>query len=225
MGEANGEKGPRHEYKKEDFIIRVHRKISEALVTLIYPVSFITPNIISWFGFALTLLSSLFLAIAVSNANYLIVAAVLYWLSAILDCVDGQLARKREETSFRGEWLESILEIMKGTAFWIAVGFNITTTKSVILGFDVWFLITVVISFINILTFMSIYASWLFQESQPVSHGHVYIAMGIMVFNLLEIALVICTILAILAIIYTLFEKSLLPQNVTHSKKRLKVDY
>jgi phosphatidylglycerophosphate synthase len=222
MGKPNGEKGSRYEYKKEDFIISAHRKISEPFVGIISPISFITPNRVTWFGFGLGLLSVLTLALAGTNIIYLMIAAILFWLSAIFDCVDGQLARKRVVTTYRGEFLDSILELLKGATLWIAIAFNISTRKSMIFGFDVWFLATIVISFVSILTFMSIYASLLFKEPQSVSHGHVYGVMIMMVFNLFEIVLFVFSILSVVAVVYTLFEKTFLRQN--ENGEQLKVE-
>ena len=211
-GKSNGEKSIRNSYKKEDSIIGFHRKLMEPIVDLIEPISIITPNRVTWFGCLLALLSSVALGLGTFDYAFMLIASFLYWFSALLDCVDGQLARKRKTSSLKGEWLDVVLEFGKGIFFWIAVGFNITSYKSEIWGFNVWFVIAIALSFLGFLTFMSIYTSWLFRESQPVSHGHVYIVLFIIIANILELALIIFTFLVILSVIYTLFEKTFLFQ-------------
>ncbi len=218
-GKVNKEKPTKYSHKKEGFIIRFHRKLAKPVVDWIYPISFITPNQITWLGFILACLSALLIAISRNNYIYLILASLLFWLSAIMDCIDGQLARMRKSSSDKGEWLDSILEIGKGFFFWIGVGFNLSTFKSQILGFNIWFLITINLTFLSFLTFMSIYSSWLFKESQPVSHGHVYFAIFVILFKLLELTLILFIIVTILSTVYMLIEKSLLLSNSTQDQK------
>ncbi len=218
MGKANGEKSSRHSYKKEDPVIGFHRKIAEPIVTFIEPFSLITPNRITWFGLLLTILSSIAIVLGALDYSYMVIASLLYWLSALMDCIDGQLARKRQCSSRKGEWLDSVLEYAKGIFFWIGAGLNITTYTSEIWGFNVWFLIALTLSSLGFLTIISIYTSWLFQESQPVSHGHVYIVIFIILTNTLELTLISFTILAILSIIYTLIEKTFLFHPVEQMK-------
>ena len=210
LGQENGDKGEEYAFKKEGWSLRFHRKISKPLVLLIKPFAFITPNHITWFGFFLSVLSALTVALAGSNLIWLIIASILYWLSAILDCVDGQLARDRSVTSRKGAWLDFVLEGGKGVAFWLGVGFNLSARNSEIFGFDVWFLITIALGFLGFLSVISIYSSWMFAEDQPISHDHVYIAMIIIIFNLFEISLILFDIGIILVVIYSLFEKTFL---------------
>ena len=71
---------------------------------------------------------------------------------------------------------------------------------------------------------MSIYASLLFGESQSVSHGHVYGAMIMMVFNLFEIVLFVFSILSVVAVVYTLFEKTFLRQNENDPQRKVEIN-
>ncbi|MHA1941712.1 MAG: CDP-alcohol phosphatidyltransferase family protein [Candidatus Hodarchaeales archaeon] len=190
--------------------MQFHRRISFPIVNIVFPIKQITPNRITWFGFFLAIISAFFLAFAEGKLVWLLVASILYWISAITDCIDGQLARKRNVSGKHGEFLDSVLEGGKGILFWFAVGINITQHSSLIWGIDVWFLVAVCLSMLGWLSIGSIYSSWLFQESQPVSHGHVYIAILIMMSNLLELALLSFAVLSTLGMIYTLLEKTFL---------------
>ena len=207
QGKVNEEKGDRYTFKKEGITLRFHRNIASHIVKVFYKFSFITPNRVTWFGFFLGIMSSIVLAIAGDDIVWLVQASFFYWLSAIMDCVDGQLARKRNMSSKTGEWLDYVLEA-KGIFMWMAIGFNITSTKTELLGFDVWLLITIALGFLGFLSVMSIYSSWLFNEVQPVSHDHIYIIMFMIVFHLLELGLLIFDICIIIVVFYILIEKT-----------------
>ncbi|PWI47035.1 hypothetical protein CEE45_13760 [Candidatus Heimdallarchaeota archaeon B3_Heim] len=209
-GKPNEEKGGQYAFKKEGFTLRFHRNISNQIVKVIDPLSFITPNRITWFGFLLAVLSALILALSGDDFVWLLLASFIYWVSAIMDCVDGQLARNRGISSTTGEWLDFVLEGGKGTFLWMAIGFNITITKTELMGFNVWFLVAIALGFLGFLSVISIYSSWLFEEAQPVSHDHVYVIMLMMIFHLVEPALILFDIGIILVVFYTLIEKTFL---------------
>ena len=219
MGKPNKEKEGRYSYKKEDFLVQCHRRVALPVVDLIYPIKAITPNRITWFGFILSIISAIFLAFAAGKLEWLFLASLIYWISAMMDCVDGQLARRRKTSGKHGEYLDSVTEMGKGILFWFAVGINITQVTSTIWGIDVWFLIAVCLSMLGWLSVGSIYSSWLFKETQPVSHGHVYIAILIMMTNLLELALLTFAIISTIGVIYTLFEKTFLFSYESDSEK------
>ena len=209
-GKPNEEKGGRYAFKKEGFTLRFHRSISNQIVKAIGPFSFISPNRITWFGFLLAVASALILALSGDNFVWLLLASIVYWFSAIMDCVDGQLARKRGICSKTGEWLDFVLEGGKGIFLWMAIGFNITITKTELMGFNVWFLVAVALGFLGFLSVISIYSSWLFEEAQPVSHDHVYVIILMMILHLVEPALILFDIAIILVVFYTLIEKTFL---------------
>ncbi len=212
LGKVNEEKGGHYAFKKEGITLRFHRIIANQIVKVFHPFSLITPNRVTWFGFFLTIFSAIIIVIAGNNTVWLVLASILYWLSAIMDCVDGQLARKRDSCSKTGEWLDYVLEA-KGIFLWIAIGFNISLTKTEILGLDIWFLISIALGFLGFLSVMSIYSSWLFEETQPISHDHVYIVIFMMIFHLFELGLLIFDIGIIFVVIYTLIEKTFLIQH------------
>ncbi len=77
------------------------------------------------------------LAGAFALTQHLILGAALYWLSFVLDCVDGELARLRYQGSRTGQWLDTIADdtatvafsaglsflLLDGHAAWAWVGF------------------------------------------------------------------------------------------------------
>ena len=65
----------------------------------------VTPNMISFTGFALTIGSAALLA-----AGYLLIGGFILWAAAMLDMVDGTLARISESESKFGAFLDSTLD-------------------------------------------------------------------------------------------------------------------
>ena len=65
----------------------------------------VTPNMISFTGFALTIGSAALLA-----AGYLLIGGFILWAAAMLDMVDGTLARLSESESKFGAFLDSTLD-------------------------------------------------------------------------------------------------------------------
>lgn len=65
----------------------------------------VTPNMISFTGFALTIASAALLA-----AGYLLIGGFILWAAAMLDMVDGTLARISQSESKFGAFLDSTLD-------------------------------------------------------------------------------------------------------------------
>lgn len=65
----------------------------------------VTPNMISFTGFALTIASAALLA-----AGYLLIGGFILWAAAMLDMVDGTLARISKSESKFGAFLDSTLD-------------------------------------------------------------------------------------------------------------------
>jgi len=86
---------------------QVCRRIAAVIVIIISPTP-ITPNMVTVFSFLLNLF-----------ANYQILsgelsfAALFFFISFIMDCVDGQLARERDTVSKFGIYLDIVLDSLK----------------------------------------------------------------------------------------------------------------
>lgn len=216
-GKSNKQKHEDEDFKKEDITIRLSRSIATPIVNLIYPFNAITPNRVTWLGFIINLIGAGILIIAETNFVLLFLVGLFYWLSALLDCVDGQLARMRGISSKLGSWIDNVLEDGKGFPFFIALGIHIQDANGLftlqlgstsIITLHVWFTIFVMYAGLSWLSMMSLRAIKLLDEPGVVSHGHVYIVWAVLILNILDWFLVLYTITIFLTIVYTFIEKT-----------------
>ncbi len=216
-GKANKAKPKEEQYKKEDITIRLYRSLATPIVNIIYPINVITPNRLTWLGFFIAIMSGIILFIAGTNIFLLFMVGFGYWLSALLDCVDGQLARIRGISSKNGAWLDSVLEEGKGIPFFFALAFHVQDTNGFltlklgtinILALNIWFLLCIMFSASFWLSLMALWGNMILDEPRIVSFGNIYIAWVFLIFNQLEWFLVLYTFGVMLALVYTLFEKT-----------------
>jgi phosphatidylglycerophosphate synthase len=216
-GKSNKDKQEEDDYKKEDITLRLYRSIATPIVNIIYPINVITPNRLTWLGFFIALISGGILFIAGTNIFLLFMVGLGYWFSALLDCVDGQLARMRGISSKNGAWLDSILEEGKGIPFFFALAFHVQDANGFfalklgtidILTLNIWFVLCVMFSASFWLSLMALWGNVILDEPRIVSFGNIYIAWVFLIFNQLEWFLILYTVGAILALVYTLFEKT-----------------
>jgi phosphatidylglycerophosphate synthase len=80
----------------------------------------VTPNQVT----VIAILLGLAAAFVASRGGYaaIAIAGVMFWLNAILDCVDGELARLRFQYSKLGQWLDNLSDEVVDNAFPVAVG-------------------------------------------------------------------------------------------------------
>ena len=96
----------------------INRKIAEPMARLLVKTK-VTPNQVTWAAFGIVLLS--FVSFVLGHN---IIAGLLVQLSAIVDCVDGRLARLKGMTSEFGGFLDSVLDryadilIVLGLTLW-----------------------------------------------------------------------------------------------------------
>lgn len=83
----------------------INRKISGFITSKIISFEIITPNIVS----GITLLLTLLAALSLYN-RYFIFSALLIQFASIVDGVDGEIARIRNQQTFFGAWLDRILD-------------------------------------------------------------------------------------------------------------------
>lgn len=73
------------------------------------------------------------------GAYYAVFAGLLYWLGGVLDCIDGELARMRLQSSKIGEWLDSMVDEFSTVALIAGLGIGLTRDGSgehwIFLGF------------------------------------------------------------------------------------------
>lgn len=93
--------------KKSSFIIsKFTRLFSIRVATVLnrYPIS---PNQITVVSFILGI--GAFLSFSIGSRNSDLLGAALFFLSFLLDCTDGDLARLKNKTSVFGEWMDAVM--------------------------------------------------------------------------------------------------------------------
>ena len=102
------------EYLKEDekgrIIASIYRYLGVAPALRLRNTS-ITPNQLSIIGFIFGMLSAFFFS--VGSYPCLMIGLLTYQICIILDCSDGTLARLKNMTSFLGEWLEWVFDLVR----------------------------------------------------------------------------------------------------------------
>ncbi|MDI6826452.1 MAG: CDP-alcohol phosphatidyltransferase family protein [Candidatus Aenigmarchaeota archaeon] len=81
-----------------------YRKFSKPTARLFYKLGF-EPNQVTILSFILGIFSAIFL-----SQSMFIIGLVILFVSEVLDCVDGDLARMKKKVSKKGEFLDSFLD-------------------------------------------------------------------------------------------------------------------
>lgn len=118
------------EYKRSLKLVEVeeildllfYRPLAFVLVKAIYPTN-ITPNQLTVFSLAIGILAGVCYGFGHSSA--VIVAAVLYGLSVILDCADGQLARLKKNGTRLGRILDGLIDYFVNLAVYLGIGIGL----------------------------------------------------------------------------------------------------
>jgi len=114
-----------HKESFEDAFLRhVLRNIS-IRITKYLVMTRITPNHITILSFIMGILAAL--CFAARDYTYLLVGAVLFLLSAILDLVDGEVARVKSLQSLIGAWLDPVLDMVKTGMLFLGIAFRFRT--------------------------------------------------------------------------------------------------
>ena len=216
-GKPFEEKDSDQDYKKEDITVRFYRSLARPVVARLDRFTFITPNRLTWFGFFWVIVGAGILIIAEDNILLLLSVGLCYWFAAYVDTLDGMLARLRKSTSKNGEWLDSILEEGKGLFFFFALGLHIQDSNGnflvnlfqIELGpFNVWMVLFIMYGVERWVALMAVWGNVILDEPRIVSFGNIYIVGIFLLFNQLELFLLLFTIGVILAAIWTLIEKT-----------------
>ncbi len=223
-GRTNKAKGEALSLKKEDITFTLARKLATPIVDLIYPIKFITPNRVTWSGFFFVFLACIILIFSGGNLLFRFIVVVLYWCSAILDVIDGELARKRKSTSLNGAWLDDNLEYLKAVAILLAVGLYIQDSEGnftlqiaeFMLSFNTWFMVAIVLAAGSTVTIMAQSASKIMKAPAPIGMGHVYVIGFSIVLDILDWLIVLYSIGSIIVIVIMLIEQTFFyKENIT----------
>jgi len=97
--------------------------VANYLLRYIADINWITPNHVTLFALFLGVLASI--CFIVASPLSMILGALLVQLSFIVDCMDGQLARYRQQFSALGAWLDRIADRVKDFLYFfsLALGF------------------------------------------------------------------------------------------------------
>jgi phosphatidylglycerophosphate synthase len=64
------------------------------------------------------------------GAYYALLAGILYWFGGVIDCIDGELARMRLQSSKIGEWLDSMVDEFATISLIAGIGIGLTREGS-----------------------------------------------------------------------------------------------
>lgn len=98
------------------------RPVSPIAAYFFYRINF-TPNMVTFLSFLFCLSSCLSLFLLKKTHSFFIMAAIIWWIGAILDAADGDLARYKKISSKFGAWFDSYLDRLKEFIIFGTLGF------------------------------------------------------------------------------------------------------
>jgi len=96
-----------------------HRPLARRVVGLLLPTP-ITPNQVTLISGIVGVAASIAIALGARDRRWILAGGILLFVSVILDCCDGQLARARKISSTTGAILDGIADYIVGTS--VAIG-------------------------------------------------------------------------------------------------------
>lgn len=97
-------------------------QIANTFLIFICDIKWITPNCVTTSSLFLCIIAGAF--ISVGSPIFLVIGAVLIQLVFILDCLDGQLARYREQSSNFGAWYDRVTDRIKDFLIYFSIAFG-----------------------------------------------------------------------------------------------------
>ena len=94
-------------------------QVANIFLIFICDIKWITPNRVTTFSLFTCVIAAAF--ISVGTSIFLILGAILVQLVFILDCLDGQLARYREQSSNFGAWYDRITDRIKDFLIYFSI--------------------------------------------------------------------------------------------------------
>tara|TARA_R110002096_G_scaffold299503_3_gene494054 strand:- start:10744 stop:11850 length:1107 start_codon:yes stop_codon:yes gene_type:complete len=99
----------------------------------------------------------------IGGAGLVALAGILYWFGGVLDCIDGELARMRLQSSKIGEWLDSMVDEFSTIALISGLGIGLARD-----GYgDYWMVLGFVGAVVAVLTFIPMYTD-LHRQKLPI---------------------------------------------------------
>ncbi|MEA3499573.1 MAG: CDP-alcohol phosphatidyltransferase family protein [Candidatus Marinimicrobia bacterium] len=158
-------KSIKHEFFDETLALYILRPIAFIFVRLLYPTS-ITPNQVSLMTAIAGIMSGYFFSRG--DVVSFIIAGSLYFLSLVLDCVDGMIARLKNNGTAVGRIIDGLADYIVGISVYVGmgIGFGKGLVDIKYLPFNYWwFIVIAAISHIFHAIFVDYY------RTEFMSHG------------------------------------------------------
>ena len=97
-------------------------QIANIFLIFISDIKWITPNWVTTLSLFTCIIAAVFISVGIPI--FLIVGAVLVQLVFILDCLDGQLARYRDQSSNFGAWYDRVTDRIKDFLIYFSIAFG-----------------------------------------------------------------------------------------------------
>lgn len=105
---------------------RIHRPLARRVVALLVRTP-ITPNQVTLLSALVGVAAALAVARGAHEARWCAIGGVLLFVSVVLDCCDGQLARARQVSSTYGAILDGVADYVVGASIGIGAGYFMAT--------------------------------------------------------------------------------------------------
>ena len=140
------------EYKKKSdpiFCRFIYRPISIYFAWILFKIG-ISANIVSLTSIFLTSIACIFLV----SGNFVnaLISSILFFIVAISDCVDGNIARASKKNSLKGEWLDAFSGYFVYAFQPLSIGLYLEKNDNVSLFIGFWILCGSLISILNLLS-------------------------------------------------------------------------
>ncbi len=109
---------------EEIFDLLIYRPLAFIFVKITYPLNFLTPNLVSVLAMAAGVAAGA--AFGFGSAEYLLYGAALYFVSNILDCADGQIARLKKNGTKIGRIVDGFIDYVVSVSVFIGIGVGLS---------------------------------------------------------------------------------------------------
>ncbi|MCL2154843.1 MAG: CDP-alcohol phosphatidyltransferase family protein, partial [Leptospirales bacterium] len=188
------------------------RPVSHIFAYFCYKLS-LTPNFVTFLSLVFCSIGIIILYIYPENYNFILLAAAMWWIGGIFDAADGDLAKFTNIGSLFGGWFDSFLDRIKEFLFFGLIGYLMYKRYDN----EIYLLAGFISIFTNVMSgYISDSKKIFTQERTPeikfsenYSLGMVdtrdFIVILSLILNEFRIALIVCSTLFMLALIFQLY--------------------
>lgn len=200
----------------EDFLALIDRRISRIFTKRLVNVKAVTPNRLSVVALIVGFIAALFFALSDSTIEtyiFAILAILTAHLSFIVDQMDGDIARSRNQTSKFGRWIDNIGDLLTTKLYILAIACGTTTWMNVDVTELRWIIAALAIMSAALLDYSALLTYYLnFNYDDPASNKRIpasgagiWILTGFALINQLFTFLVLFTIFTMLGLFIIFF--------------------